>query len=92
MYDSPNYYSSVDQLLGANGITNEPLPYLNPVKAIGRFANNDYEALPQHDSYVEPHSGDLFNDVQYDVVDYSLPTGNCYGSNTMQSNSYIASR
>ena len=69
MYD--NYYSSADQFLGANGHTTEPLPYLDPVKTIGRVANDDYEVLPKLDNYEQLH---LFNDVHYDVPDDSLPT------------------
>ena len=81
MYDNPNYYSSADQFLGANGIT--PQPYLDPVETIRRFANNDYEAPPKLDNYEQPHPSNIFDDVRYELADYPLPTGVI--SNTLQS-------
>ena len=49
VYENPNYYSSVDQFHCANNHNIEPLPYLDPVKTIGRIVNDDYEALPKLD-------------------------------------------
>ena len=84
VYDNPTYYSSADQLLGANGIANEPLAYLDPVETIGELRNNDYEAPPNlDDNYVKPYPGNLFDDVQYEVADYPLPIGNIMQSNTL---------
>ena len=78
MYDNP-YYSSADQLHCANGHSIEPLPYLDPVKTIGRIVNDDYEVIPKLDDYEKLHQ---FNDVHYDVPDDPLPTA---GSNTIYS-------
>ena len=88
VYDNPNYYSSVDQLLGANGIAIEPLAYLDPVETTGGFPNNgfpnnDYEAPPNLDNHVKPYPGNLYDDVQYEVADYPSPIGNIMQSSTL---------
>ena len=81
VYDNPNYYSSADQLLSVNNIATEPMPYLDPVETIRKFPDNDYETPPNLDHHVKPV--DLFDDVQYEVADYPLPTG-AGSNNTMQ--------
>ena len=55
------------------------------MKTVGIFpnANNDYEFPPKLDSYKQPHTSGLFDDVRYEVADYSLPT--IVGSDSMQS-------
>ena len=87
VYDNPNYYSSVDKLHCANGHTTEPLPYLDPLKTIGRVTNEDYEVMPKLDNYEQPQLSGMFNDLQYEAVDYLLPTidNNIYemSSNTL---------
>ena len=72
MYDNPNYYSSADQFLGAYDHTTEPTPYLDPVKTIGRIANEDYEVPPKLDNYERPQ---LFDYAHYEVANYPAATG-----------------
>ena len=81
MYDNPNFYPSSEQPHGARGNTTEPIPYLEPVKTLGKCNNNDYETAPELNNYEQPHLSDLF-DMQYEVADYPLPNG--VESNTMQ--------
>ena len=71
VYDSPNYYSSADQLHCTNGHTTEPLSYLDPVKTIRKAVNDDYEVMPQLDNYEQPL---LFDDTHYEVADYPVST------------------
>ena len=56
------------------------MPYLDPVKTIGRIVNDDYEAIPKLDNYEQPY---LFDDVHYDVPNDPLSTTT--GSNSMHS-------
>ena len=76
MYDSPDYYSSTNQVLVANSCAIEPAPYLDPVKTVERLANanSDYETPPVLSDCEESHLDDLVDDVQYEAVDYLLPT------------------
>ena len=84
MYDNPNFYPSSNQSYGASSNTTEPLPYLDPVTTLGKYNSNDYEAAPELNNYEQPHLSDLFDNIQYEVADYPLPTSNSIGSNPMQ--------
>ena len=86
VYDNPNYYSSADKFLGANAISSEPLPYLDPIKTADRFSGNDYEAPPKFDEFEQPHLSDLYDDVKYETVECLLPASKSIGSSTMQNN------
>ena len=73
VYDNPNYYSSADQLISANAI--ETIPYLDPVETRINANINDYELPPQLDNYEQfCHQSELFDDVNYEMADYPLPS------------------
>ena len=59
------------------------MPYLIPVKTIGKIVSSDYEVVPKLEGYEQTG---LYKDVQYEAVDYSLSTGNILPTNTMSSN------
>ena len=48
------------------------MPYLDPMKTIGRIVNDDYEVIPKLDNYEQPQP---LEDVHYEVADYPLSTG-----------------
>jgi len=59
------------------------MPYLDPVKTIGKTVSSDYEVLPKFEGYDQPG---LYKDMQYESVDYSLSTGNTTPNNIVPSN------